>query len=118
MGTLHYSTLSPHLSVLYSMLYRPILANDLLWPGHEHRVSERETIFSYGFLNWKPFEDVKHNSSHLINVWGIYPRLGIVISQSFKENKKNIFEYMHPSTPLPMQQQTVSVCLHAELALG
>ena len=35
-----------------------------------------------------------------------------MISHSFKGNKKNIFEYMHPSTPLPKQQQAMplSVC--------
>ena len=30
-----------------------------------------------------------------------------MISQSFKGNRKNTFEYMHPSTPLPKQQQAV-----------
>ena len=35
--------------------------------------------------------------------------LGIMISQSSKGNKKNIFEYMHPSTPLPKQQQAISM---------
>ena len=40
--------------------------------------------------------------------------LGIMISQSLKGNKKNIFEYMHPSTPVP----NATVCVHADLALG
>ena len=39
-----------------------------------------------------------------------------MIGQSFKGNKKNIFEYMHHSTPLPKQQQ--AMCVHADLALG
>ena len=38
---------------------------------------------------------------------------GIIVGQSFKGNEKNIFEYTHPSTPLPKQQQ-----VHAGLALG
>ena len=40
-----------------------------------------------------------------------YPRMGIMISQSFKGNKKNTFENMHPSTPLPKQQQAMPLCV-------
>ena len=41
-----------------------------------------------------------------------------MISQSFKGNKKNIFEYMHPSTPLPKQQQAMPLYVYADLTLG
>ena len=37
--------------------------------------------------------------------------MGIMISQSFKGNKKNIFEYMHPSARLPKEQQAVPLCV-------
>ena len=55
------------------------------------------SLLSEAFLNWEHFEDVIHNSNHSIQ--RIYLRLGIMISHSFKGNKKNIFEYMHPSIP-------------------
>ena len=46
----------------------------------------------------------------------------MIISQSFKGNKKNTFEYMHPSTPLPKSAAqaagNATVCVHADLALG
>ena len=32
-----------------------------------------------------------------------------MISQAFTGNKKNTVEYMHPSTPLPKQQQAMLV---------
>ena len=37
-------------------------------------------------------------------------------SQSFKGNKKNTFEYMHPSAQAAAGNATV--CVHADLALG
>ena len=33
------------------------------------------------------------------------------MSQSFAGNKRSEFECMHPSTPLPKQQQAVSLCV-------
>ena len=41
-----------------------------------------------------------------------------MISQSFKGSKKNTFEHMHLSAPLPKQQQAMPLCVHADLALG
>ena len=38
-----------------------------------------------------------------------------IVSQSFNRDKKNVFEYiyapLHPSTPLPKQQQAATVCV-------
>ena len=42
----------------------------------------------------------------------IYPSLEIIISQSFKGNKKYIFEYMHPSAQAAAGSTTV--CVHAD----
>ena len=41
-----------------------------------------------------------------------------MISQPFNGNKKNTFEYMHPSTSLPKQQQAMSLCVPEDLVLG
>ena len=41
-----------------------------------------------------------------------------MVSQSLKGNKKNIFEYMHPSTPLPKQQQAMPLCMCMQISAG
>ena len=53
----------------YSIVcYRPILANGLLWPVDQHRVSEKGLYFLRLFSIEEPFEDVKHNSGYSIHV--------------------------------------------------
>ena len=68
------------------------------------------TILSEAFLNWEPFEDVKHVKPSNLCLRDI-SKFGDNNKSIIKGKKRSKSEYMHPSTPLPKQQQAVPLCV-------